>query len=137
MARKSAAALSVVPFSSIALDGRLPAPSTLGDREKLLWLQIVSTKPAEWFAADSEALLFGYVCAIGSHEYLTDKIKAGERDNIETNEIKELYILQERQAKLMLQFATKMRLTQQSRYDTQSAHTADKKVSGKRPWDID
>ena len=136
MARKSQAALSVVPFSSVALDGRLPAPSTLGDREKLLWLQIVSTKPADWFAADTEALLFGYVCAIGSHEYLTDKIKKGERDNLETDEIKELYILQERQAKLMLQFATKMRLSQQSRYTALSAATADKKASGKRPWDL-
>jgi hypothetical protein len=43
----------------------------------------------------------------------------------------------ERQARLIQTFATKLRLTQQSRYTAATAAVASGKVSGVRPWDKD
>jgi hypothetical protein len=41
----------------------------------------------------------------------------------------------ERQARLIQTFATKLRLTQQSRYTAATADVVSSKASGARPWD--
>ena len=42
--------------------------------------------------------------------------------------------MRDKEAKRATSIATKLRLTQQSRYTPQAAATADRKVSGARPW---
>ena len=134
MARKSAASLTVVPYKAPG-DGRLAAPQSLSDRERLIWTKIVASKPADWFSVDTEALLTGYVTAIVSYERLSEQIKLAEIDDIDTKGMNQLQSMQERQARLMQSFATKLRLTQQSRYTPQAAATQNKLAAGVRPWD--
>ena len=138
MAKKSAASMSVVA-SIKPKDARLSPPASLTDRQKELWLEIVASKPADWFTVDAKSLLVGYVKAIASYETLSARIDMMESaDNVAPVDIKtedKLYAMLERQARLVQSFATKMRLTQQARYTTTSAATKAAKASGGRPWD--
>ena len=78
--RKSAASLSVVPASP-KKDSRLEPPKSLTKRQREIWIEIVDSKPADWFTSDNGPLLVGYVRAIASHEFLShrvDLIESGE-----------------------------------------------------------
>lgn len=135
MAKKSAASMSVVATIK-PVDARLSPPVSLTARQKELWLEIVSAKPSDWFTVDAQPLLLGYVKAVASHESLSqrvDAMEAGESIGDMKDEDK-LYAMQERQARLVQSFATKMRLTQQARYTTGSAATASAKAGAARPW---
>jgi hypothetical protein len=48
--------------------------------------------------------------------------------------VKEAMQLRDMESKRMLQLATKLRLTQQSRYTPQAAATANKNAGTARPW---
>ncbi|SEL60786.1 hypothetical protein [Nitrosovibrio tenuis] len=49
--------------------------------------------------------------------------------------LNKVHAMIERQARLIQTFATKLRLTQQSRYTAAAAAVASSKASGPRPWD--
>jgi hypothetical protein len=139
MAKKSAASMSVVASIKPA-DARLAPPASLTARQKELWLEIVASKPADWFTVDAQALLVGYVKAIASHEIISQRVDAmeagGHIGGLESlKDEDKLYAMQERQARLVQSFATKMRLTQQARYTTRTADVKSSKASGGRPWD--
>jgi hypothetical protein len=134
MSKKSAASLSVVPSIS-PKDSRLVAPTSLTGRQKELWAEIVSAKPAAWFTVDAQSLLVGYVRAIASHDYISLQIDAVESGReMDMQDVDKLYSMQERQARLIQTFATKLRLTQ-SRYTAATAAVVSSKASGTRPWD--
>jgi hypothetical protein len=136
MAKKSAASMSVVA-SIKPRDSRLPPPAHLTERQKELWLEIVASKPADWFTVGAQSLLVGYIKAIASYETLSARVDAveakGGMDDLKDED--RLYAMLERQARLVQSFATKMRLTQQARYTTGSAATATSKAGKSRPWD--
>jgi hypothetical protein len=136
--RKSAASLSVVPIST-KKDSRLAAPKILTKRQSELWIEIVNSKPADWFTADNASLLSGYVSAIASHEHLSgrvDSLEAGVFDSLlDMKDQDKLYAMQERQARLIQSFATKLRLTQQSRWQPKTAGEKSGKAATARPWD--
>jgi len=136
MAKKSAASMSVVA-SIKPRDSRLPPPANLTERQKELWLEIVASKPADWFTVDAQSLLLGYVKAITSYEMLSARVDAVEAQGgmEDMKDEDKLYAMLERQARLVQSFATKMRLTQQARYTTTSAATKTARASGGRPWD--
>jgi hypothetical protein len=110
MAKKSAASMSVVA-SIKPKDSRLPPPANLTERQKELWLEIVASKPADWFTLDAQSLLLGYVKAIASHEVLSSRVDAVEAQGgmDDMKEEDRLYAMLERQARLVQSFATKMR----------------------------
>ena len=130
MARQSAASLSVVRVSP---DSRLAPPDGLDAAERALWEAVVSTKPAEWFADDSAPLLKEYVRAAVMCDALDLQVKAATAGG-EMGEVKALLDMRDKESKRVLSIATKLRLTQQSRYTPQAAATADKKAGGARPW---
>jgi hypothetical protein len=119
--RKSSASLSVVPASP-KKDLRLQAPDSLTVRQSELWKEIVDSKTAGWFTPDNGALLVGYVKAIASHEIISLQVEAVEAGKeMELKDVDKLYSMQERQARLIQSFATKLRLTQQSRWQPKNA----------------
>lgn len=137
MAKKSAASLSVV--APVNIGARLLAPKFLAARQKEIWKDIVTAKPAGWFDCCNAPLLSGYVSAIASHEILALRAQGieatllhGEGDLKTLNKIHGMI---ERQARLMQTLATKLRLTQQSRYTPATAAVAAGKAAGRRPWD--
>jgi hypothetical protein len=138
MAKKSSASLAVVP-SKPPVDVRLSHPESLTDRQKELWEGIILSKPASWFDHSNSALLVGYVKSIASHETLamrSDAIEATlDRGDADLKTLNRLHAMIDRQARLIQTFATKLRLTQQSRYTAAKAAVAAGRASGSRPWD--
>ena len=134
MAKKSSASLSVVPPGVATV---LSPSKSLTARQKELWEEIVLSKPASWFDQSTAPLLSGYVKAIASHETLasrSDVIEATLADG-DLKTLNRIHAMIERQARLIQTFATKLRLTQQSRYTAATAAVVAGKASGPRPWD--
>jgi hypothetical protein len=134
--RKSVAELAVVATKAL---GRLPdPPADLTDAEAAYWRAVVATKPAEWWKEDSAILLKAYCRASVQHDVMSQALRRYER---RLNTEKGL-VQYERIRKMitaasseLATLATKMRLAQQSRYDTQKAATRDRVADGARPWE--
>jgi hypothetical protein len=133
--RKSTAALSVVATS---LPQRIEPPQDLTESQATLWREIVAGKPVDWFAADNAPLLVEYVRAVDMGNRLALKIEcllAGNDAAEITAHLKGLLDMRDKEAKRATSIATKLRLTQQSRYTPQAAATADRKAGvGSKPW---
>lgn len=130
MSRESAASLSVLPVQALA---RVEAPVGLEAGELALFVAVVNSKPAEWFGEDSVPVLVEYVRAVGMCDLLDCQVKAAIAEG-DAKVIKDAMQLRDMESKRMLQIATKLRLTQQSRYTPQAAATANKQAGGARPW---
>ena len=130
MSRKSTASLSVV---AIGAPVRLAAPSDLTADQAARWLAVVQSKPVDWFGPDSAPLLKEYVRAEAMCDLLALQIEA-EIAGGEPGNLKVLLDMRDKESKRLTSVATKLRLTQQSRYTPQAASTADKKAGSARPW---
>ena len=130
MSRKSAASLSVV---AIGAPARLAPPEDLTSDQAARWVAVVQSKPVDWFGPDSAPLLKEYVRAEAMCDLLAVQIE-GAIAGGETGEVKALLDMRDKESKRLTSIATKLRLTQQSRYTPQAAATADRKASGARPW---
>lgn len=137
--RKSTASLTVLKTPK--LDKRLEAPGTLTARQKEIWVSVVNTKAADWFTDDTAALLVGYVKAVDAHEQLSLQVEAfdmaqlADMDGVKM--LDKLHGMQERQARLFQSLATRMRLTQQSRWQPATASGKTNQSTGSaRPWDV-
>lgn len=132
--RKSAASLAVV--SSNVLPQRVEPPVGLSAAQSELWVQVVNTKPADWFGADSAPILVEFVRAVETCDLLADVIRTTMAGG-DPREIEKILAVRDREAKRAADLATKLRLTQQSRYTPQAAATANKNTkSGPKPWEI-
>ena len=105
-------------------------PPDLTDLQRIQWMQIANALPVDWFGDENRALLGAYVRTLATLANLDQKV-----DEFETSgEINDVYIellkRREAQARLAVLQATKMRLTQQSRY---RAEVAAGKTSHPRP----
>ena len=132
MARPSAAALAVVRSDSPA--SPYPPPDDLSEQEQALWRDVVATKPADWFDDDSAPLLKEYVRAVTVCDLLDARVKEAMAEGEPVDDVKRLLDMRDKEARRMVTMATKLRLTQQSRYTEKSAATANRKAGGKRPW---
>ena len=133
--KKSLASLSVVP---VPMDRMLPPPADLTPAQAELWSAVVATKPSDWFQADSLPLLTQYCKAVDGHRIVSAQVDEFDPEWLKTDEglrrYERLLAMQDRQAKLSCSLATKMRLTQQSRYGARGADRADARANGSRPW---
>jgi hypothetical protein len=130
MARKSAAALTIVAASSPSV---VAPPSELTESEADLWRAVVDSKPRDWFGEDSLPLLKEYVRAAAMCDRLDLRIKATEEGG-SVGDVRLVLDMRDKEARRVAGLATKLRLTQQSRYTPQAASTANKRASGRRPW---
>lgn len=134
MPKKSAASLSVVPIGQ-AIHRLAPPPSLLPE-EAEVWDAVVSTKPADWFQADSAPILAEYCRAVVMSDRLAILIEMELTGRAEDGpSLKDLLKMRDAESRRVLTCGTKLRLTQQSRYTPGSSATADKKA-GKAalPW---
>jgi hypothetical protein len=131
VAKKSAAALSI---SRPSRPGDLPPPpDTLDAAGRALWVEIVESKPADWFGPDSLPILEDYVQAVGMSRYLAGQVEKAKALG-DGDVLKQYLDMRDKESRRAVSLATKMRLTQQSRYGARDAERADKKAKGARPW---
>lgn len=132
MSKPSGASLTVVPTG---LPERLAPPDDLTPDQAARWRAVVDSKPVEWFGPDSAPLLKEYVRAEAMCDLLAVQIEAAMAGG-EPGEIKALLDMRDKESKRLTSLATKLRMTQQSRYTPQAAATANKKAGNARPWQV-
>lgn len=144
--RKSKAELDAeneAPDNVLELHPPLQPPEFLTTWEKSLFADIVDSKPANWFLADTEQLLLAYVKHCAAASKLNDAIdkfilNAANDDNLK--KYNRLLAMRERETRQINALSRSMRLTQQSRYDERSAARLARKRVDKphktNPWEF-
>jgi hypothetical protein len=138
MARKSAAALAV----ATPLNPRPEPPHELTDEEREVWRAVVATKPADWFTRDTHPLLVQY-CRMTlrarqlaqMHERLVDIENPADA----VRSFDALVKLEATVSGVLATLATKMRLSQQSKYGARGAEGVARRGgegSGAKPWEF-
>lgn len=121
---------------SLVLPGqRLAAPRHLSTDQRSIWRAIVNRLPADWFTAENMPLLTAYCRHIDNGNRLAKAIAA--ITDLASDESDRLHKMAEREARAASSLATRMRLTQQSRYNALSANTAAKNsgTAERKPWE--
>jgi hypothetical protein len=131
--RKSAASLSVVSGGVIE---RPKAPDDLNDEMKTEWIAVVNRMPADWFTRETHSILAQYCRHVVAANRVSQLIEQWETtDGLEIGDYDRLLKMQEREGRAISSLATRMRLTQQSKYTERTSQTAsNKSKSGFKPW---
>jgi hypothetical protein len=136
--RKSAASLSVIAGTDI--DGRPPAPSDLTDFQREVWDRTVANEAADVFkTAALQQLLKEYCRHVETADRLSKQVDraTGDGSNMPIEDLEKLLRCRDRETKALADKATKLRLTNQSRYTPGAAGTAAKKSGeAKKPWQM-
>jgi hypothetical protein len=137
--RKSGASLSVIAGS---IDGRPQAPEDLTQDQRDVWIRTVGSEASDFFrSAASQQILKEYCRHVITAGKLARMIDALERQDVLTSDdvsdYDGLLKLRDRETKALTEKATKLRLTNQSRYTPLSAATAAKKAATEnKPWQM-
>jgi hypothetical protein len=136
--RTSGAALSVV--AGTAIDGRPPAPDDLTEFQQEVWERTVANESADTFkTAALQQLLRDYCRHVETAERLSVQIDRATDvgSNMSIDDLTKLVRLRDCETKASADKATKLRLTNQSRYTPQAAGSAAKKSATERkPWQM-
>lgn len=128
------ATVSVLPVQ------RFDPPADLTPDQSELWRAIVACKPSDWFDAGSMRLLAAYCKAASEHARVSADIDGFDSEWLKKEDGLDRYDrltkLQDRFATQMVRLATKMRLTQQSKYRADAASVADNQGGGRKPWEF-
>lgn len=128
MARKSLEALTAPGMVAVAT--RPNPPEVLTQEEAEIWCAVVDTKPASWFDPASAPVLIEYCRAVIEVGVLAEMVREARGGKSYTSFLKARNVEAMRVASL----ATKLRLTQQSRYTPNAAATQDRKAGEAKPW---
>jgi hypothetical protein len=126
--------------SNVVRFERPGAPCRLTESQADLWFEVVNRMPADWFSAENLPLLEAYVVSVDTHDRIAGQLKEFKNEWLVNEDglrrFARLTEIQGRQAKLMKDLATSMRLTQQSSYSHKAAATAKAGSSGSlKPWE--
>ena len=136
--RRSAASLAVV--ARTAIDGRPAAPDDLTQSQKDIWERTVANEPGETFRTSAlQQLLRMYCQHADTAARLAKQVDEAMREGsqVDLDDVDRLLKMRDRETKAVGDKATKLRLTNQSRYTPQAAGTAAKKASTERkPWQM-
>ena len=129
----------MVTASSAALVQRMEPPDELWrDEECAVWRQVVEALPADWFSPADAPLLVQYCRHVVQARRVAQLIRQMEHTSapLDLDAWTRLMRAQDAQSAAVARLATKMRLSQQSRYGARAAHTAARRgTRGKAPWE--
>lgn len=114
-------------------------PERLTEAQAEAWRSIVATKPADWFGPDTYPLLVEYIRATEQADLLAKELEEFDpewlRDEDGLERYEKMNRLVDAKSTSMARLATKMRLSQQSRYDARPAARAAARAGGAdKPW---
>jgi hypothetical protein len=133
--RKSAASLSVVAGT---IDGRPKPPSDLTKEQAEIWNRVVASEAVDVFkTATVQRLLADYCRHSVAVEKLTKIVDGAMNDpqaEISLEDLDRLLKMRERETRACLSIATKLRLTNQSRYQPSTAAVKAANVTERKLW---
>lgn len=139
MPRKSAASLSVIAGT---IDGRPQPPADLTAFQQKVWRETVASEAAPFFrTAALQQLLKEYCRHVESASILAQLIDSFDQKSLVDDEGVDRYAkllkMRDLEARAVSEKATKLRLTNQSRYTPQAAATASKTAgAARKPWEM-
>ena len=144
-ARGSASSAAQVTVITGGLGRRPGAPDDLSDEQKRIWTETVTSEGAEFFnTAALRELLKDYCRHKTTGAMLTKQIQGyeallpGPMGDDTLKEFDRITKMRDRETKAAADLATKLRLTNQSRYTPKAAATASKASgSNRKPWDTE
>lgn len=129
--------LAVVQGSPISAQDRPEPPVDLTPEQRLEWISVVNSLRADWFPVETHGILSQYCKHTVAAKHIAELIRDLEsKDSIDVAEYDRLLKMQERESRILVSLATKMRITQQATYhpETQSKKGQRK---AKSPWASD
>lgn len=115
------------------------APKDLTEAQAEVWLSVVNHMPAEWFGPEQHPVLAAYCRAVVRHQMISAELNEFDptwlKDQEGLQRYDRLAKIEDLHIKQVASLATKLRLTQQSRYTPQAAATAAKRGRSMRPWE--
>ena len=135
--RKSSARLGVTP----GLAKRPEPPDELTPAQAEEWRAVVTRMPVHWFPREIWPLLSAYCRHVTNARHIAGMIEDAHKDDLTDRKalmrLNRLLGMQERQSNVMAGLATRMRLTNQSRYTaTSAASRAKGGTTGKKLWEV-
>lgn len=143
MAKRGRKSIKAIETAVVTLDQRPLPPSDLTIFQKKEWSAVVGRMPGDWFTRETHGLLTQYVRHVENASRLAEKIDSFNLDLLLTNEtdmevFEKLTKMMEREGRAMSSLATRLRITQQSRYNPASANVAAKKAGTVlKPWEFE
>lgn len=110
--RKSSASLEAVE----SIPQRPQPPDHLNDQESEVWNRVVNGLETGWFRDETHDLLAAYCSHVITSRTIGDLISAFTDDS-DVQDMEKLTKIRERESRIIVSLATKMRLPQQSTYD--------------------
>ena len=136
MPRRSAASLSVLlpELEPVPIP---VAPPSLTAQQATLWRTILVSKPSDWWDQSSLPLLANLVRHLTTYDQICEQLERYDMGDVEKVDIvNKLLAMRDREGKAVASLSTKMRLTQQSKYEPQRAqHIAMRGGRVPKPWD--
>lgn len=138
MPRASAASLAIVA----AARGYEPAPATLSPAAAEVWNRVIRSKPVEWFGPETYPLLETYCSLVIEHRAILRATQISDDPALLDAAVERLagwakVLAAQRNSLGML--ATKMRLSQQSKYGARQATEGKNRpqavAKGGQPWE--
>ena len=111
----------------------LQPPEGMTDEQAVVWRTVVGARSADFFSPDSAPLLEEYCRVVVMCRLLALQVEAAIAGG-DAGELKAILDIRDKESRRMTSIATKLRLTNQSRYTPQSAATAAKKGGGGKVW---
>jgi hypothetical protein len=129
--RKSAASQEVAAVSITQAIERPDAPYDLTDEESTEWWAVINRMPADWFPRETHPLLVQYCRHTVRARRIAQIITSAEADEeFDLLRYDRLAKMAERESRILASLATKLRISQQTRYD-KSRKTG---TQAKPPW---
>lgn len=111
----------------------LEPPAGLTEEQAEVWRETVNARSADFFGPDQVPLLEEYCRAVVTCRLLGAQVEAAIAGG-DPGELKAVLDMRDKESRRLASLATKLRLTNQSRYTPQAAATAAKKGGGGKVW---
>jgi hypothetical protein len=115
--RQSAASLDIAT-AIIDVVERPSCPHDLSDEEAEIWFGIINRMPADWFPTETHPLLIQYCRHAVQARKVAELIERASGDpNLKITDYERLLRMQGQESRMLATLATKLRVSQQTRYD--------------------
>jgi hypothetical protein len=108
-------------------------PAELTPEQRLVWVRVVNSLPADWFGDETHGVLAQYCRHVVAGNHVAQMVCDMERKReIDVDSYDKLLKMQERESRISVSLATKLRITPQSTYDKEKVKHVNKVT---RPWE--
>ena len=126
--------LAIVNGSAVSAVHRPEPLAEMTNEQRIEWILVVNSLPADWFPDQTHKVLAQYCrhAVTGRHvSQMIEKIELA--DVIDVVEYDKLLKMQERESRMIVSLATKMRITQQTTYHPEKTKSA---TVIRPPWEV-